>query len=1352
MGENTQLVKLSLDAVPEWDLSVTPPQLLLGLTVKSKDPNITLVQVTLPSASKPKVVHLQAKKDGTSSEGKATNVSDLQMQDLPHNRSWRCQAIVASGKPWTVKFTRKKDSSKSNNANEKSGEWTLSLRVRLDPKVTSVDLETSAVSDTSISLPKKTILVPPASQEGSAPPYTVDLYSSPNYLGDLSLGSKFKLMWKVEGIQQGTAKLFGPLPKSITGKKNRCLEIDENQVDAKGNKGIGEQELFVIGPATYMLQAFVDHEKVYGPGKTGNPVEIIRTLTVGLGVPTHGGRLSVLPQHPFPRGPIAMHMTAFEIESFELQVLGGKPLIDISDTVKTHNQRAGEKKEQNFSNVAFTLPFGPAENAKGDNASISTIQVKFNPPPGAPSIHAKFTSQSLNIEPPIRFWLDSATAPEGGRNNAYLAFTLSRPVEVPPGQTTGKGYEEYSLANGPVNGMAAGFFEVERQEKEKPSWEARSWVAIARGSGLELHVHQDTMSYRVNPGHHQAIDWLDRVMGYEKKAPKHWILGVGAAKDTQQNFHWLVVILKEGPKKINVYEFRLPLDRNDAKDKDGKRIHDPNYPVIEANFFEKNPGFTAANTIRVVPLGTRIFLIGDGAAASYDRQDSNRKSWKAREEKQLELVASGEWEIVGLPAKNANYLYALSKKRGMMLRFELKGDQLGAPHEVASAHDKVVMLRYFHAAQADRTASPRLKNDDVKLTRSNPIKALLVLDGALLARNEIPDKPRRLNTGAIYRDRAYDPRLDAWIRCGHPFYDVQTTPDVGFASSPDKLYCRDATGAVSYIPQVTRSNLGFLDGADIEPFGTPAIPVCSWRGYRLGASEKLERGQYLLSKDHRFRFGVAGDDEIAKKLATEGEVILRQVQPDAIKKNDRLLIHPLHLKAGVSTVCLNDRGELLLSGKSDKWRASKHGGEFSDKAEPSAYFSVDNHGLLAIEANGKCLWRYDPFNQSAIGAGRWLPPNDYLESANGKHELQYINGQLLLTKDQATNKTPVVIGGVKGKSHRVQLHDSGELVIYKAKGEPVWRSTDWGGIKDESSSKPYKDAKLVVENDGSVKVKSGSTVLWRSSQNYKGSMPAGEWLAIGEYIESDDGEFRLYYQNDGNLVLYEKKENATWDSTHDHLPHWTSRTEKQTNGRVSLHNLGKLTITNAAGFEVWSSTANGGTTASDQSTVPITARLVVTNRGICEVELTREKEPRIAYSSRWVQIKNDGRYLHVPNAQSGEDVHFNNNQGSWWEFIGNDRHSYFQLVGTNLVLDDKSNLLQSGRVRVLEDRDMTWNLQAVVSNTHWTHWAFYSNRAQQFMYDRDGEPYVRADGQDHASRSKWTIVGLLVPGVKRAKS
>lgn len=80
------------------------------------------------------------------------------------------------------------------------------------------------------------------------------------------------------------------------------------------------------------------------------------------------------------------------------------------------------------------------------------------------------------------------------------------------------------------------------------------------------------------------------------------------------------------------------------------------------------------------------------------------------------------------------------------------------------------------------------------------------------------------------------------------------------------------------------------------------------------------------------------------------------------------------------------------------------------------------------------------------------------------------------------------------------------------------------------------------------------------------SLPSNGYLYPGQSATSVDGRFSLFYQSDGNLVLYNTQ---TW------APLWASNTHGTSAGFTAMQGDGNLVIYDAASNPVWSSSTHG---------------------------------------------------------------------------------------------------------------------------------------------------------------------------------
>lgn len=90
--------------------------------------------------------------------------------------------------------------------------------------------------------------------------------------------------------------------------------------------------------------------------------------------------------------------------------------------------------------------------------------------------------------------------------------------------------------------------------------------------------------------------------------------------------------------------------------------------------------------------------------------------------------------------------------------------------------------------------------------------------------------------------------------------------------------------------------------------------------------------------------------------------------------------------------------------------------------------------------------------------------------------------------------------------------------------------------------------------------------------DYIGQLNTGESLAIGDVLRSPNGQYGLFMQGDGNLVLYGGAPgvaNAVWATNTWTLPTW------QRPSRADMQGDGNFVLYNAANFPSWASGTDG---------------------------------------------------------------------------------------------------------------------------------------------------------------------------------
>lgn len=222
---------------------------------------------------------------------------------------------------------------------------------------------------------------------------------------------------------------------------------------------------------------------------------------------------------------------------------------------------------------------------------------------------------------------------------------------------------------------------------------------------------------------------------------------------------------------------------------------------------------------------------------------------------------------------------------------------------------------------------------------------------------------------------------------------------------------------------------------------------------------------------------------------------------------------------------------------------------------------------------------------AALSPGQSLWPDQCAFSSNTAYAICYQGDGNFVYYKTAT-WSPIWSTDTFQAPGRVVMQGDGNLVMYGAGGQYIW----------DSGTGQHPGAYVFVSDVGSsgfgVVDSTGLDVLWGRKEYVPGGgdPPVGGIpvsLASGQYIWSDtclqspNASYRLCYQGDGNLVLY----NAAWS------PLWASNTAGTGAGVLSMQGDGNLVIYDPSSYPVWASgtAGNGG------------AYLAVTNDGHCSV-------------------------------------------------------------------------------------------------------------------------------------------------------
>lgn len=216
---------------------------------------------------------------------------------------------------------------------------------------------------------------------------------------------------------------------------------------------------------------------------------------------------------------------------------------------------------------------------------------------------------------------------------------------------------------------------------------------------------------------------------------------------------------------------------------------------------------------------------------------------------------------------------------------------------------------------------------------------------------------------------------------------------------------------------------------------------------------------------------------------------------------------------------------------------------------------------------------------SSLAVGESLAPGQFLESDNGQYRLNFQGDGNVVLREVASGDSLWSTGTHNQGGTNLVLQSDGNLVLYTPAGTALWDSATNGTAANV----------LTVDNGGTVTLYAGSDPLWsRPTEEEPGEPPTnslatGESLSPDESLESENGQYRLNFQGDGNVVL---REVATGDSL------WSTGTHGQGGTVLVLQGDGNLVQYTDAGTPLWDSATNG--TGADTLTVQNDGTLTLT--------------------------------------------------------------------------------------------------------------------------------------------------------------
>lgn len=191
-------------------------------------------------------------------------------------------------------------------------------------------------------------------------------------------------------------------------------------------------------------------------------------------------------------------------------------------------------------------------------------------------------------------------------------------------------------------------------------------------------------------------------------------------------------------------------------------------------------------------------------------------------------------------------------------------------------------------------------------------------------------------------------------------------------------------------------------------------------------------------------------------------------------------------------------------------------------------------------------------NAQAAGYSTYLSPGqsiskgDQLSSSSGEYKLRLQLDGNLVQYDGSDN--PIWYTGITGSNvDRLTYQNDGNIVLYDTSNNPLWASRTF-------ISNPNQ---FVVQDDGNIVM---YDTYWFGFWN-KDRVNSTNTMSKGDVLLSGTGGYRLVFQHDGNIVLYNQSGVSTWV-----LP-----LRSQNSSMLTFQHDGNIVLRDASGLALWES-------------------------------------------------------------------------------------------------------------------------------------------------------------------------------------
>jgi hypothetical protein len=230
----------------------------------------------------------------------------------------------------------------------------------------------------------------------------------------------------------------------------------------------------------------------------------------------------------------------------------------------------------------------------------------------------------------------------------------------------------------------------------------------------------------------------------------------------------------------------------------------------------------------------------------------------------------------------------------------------------------------------------------------------------------------------------------------------------------------------------------------------------------------------------------------------------------------------------------------------------------NNKCYPNILYidNVQNSSIAALAMAVNSISNYEKV--SALTVNQSLTVDSQLISNNGQYQLVLqTDGNLVLYR--FSDQHPLWASNTQGKGAKTAtMQADGNFVIYNSNKNPLW----------SSETKGKGGVTLVLQDDGNLVIykQDGTTAVWASNTMQSATLTVDQSLAVNSQLISNNGQYQLVLQTDGNLVLYRLS---------DKHPLWASGTKGKASTTATMQADGNFVIYDSQKHSLWASGTKG---------------------------------------------------------------------------------------------------------------------------------------------------------------------------------